>query len=271
MNKRLMVAGVLVAGLTASGAGWSSGDATLDPIVPNAVASPDASAEQAQSRARLAADGAFGLNQQDYWLGATQFHPRSADTFNYTTFYYFTAGGAGTSQFEAQVNLPAGANVTILECLFRDLDAVADGSIGFWRQSYNYSTDTPSVSNITTVSSSGSGGYQKPFDTINETIRYRDGDLRNIYTLIANLPGSTPNVAFRACRFFWNRTISPAPATASFSDVPTTHPFFQVIEALRSSSITSGCTASTYCPDAPVLRSQMAAFLARMGGLHWPY
>jgi hypothetical protein len=65
--------------------------------------------------------------------------------------------------------------------------------------------------------------------------------------------------------------VSPPPATASFNDVPTTHPYFQFIEALKASGITGGCQASPplYCPDSPLTRGQMAVFLAKALGLHW--
>lgn len=66
--------------------------------------------------------------------------------------------------------------------------------------------------------------------------------------------------------------VSPAPVTASFLDVPTTDPFFQYIEALKASGITGGCGDGTnFCPNQPVLRKQMAAFLAKALGLSWPH
>jgi hypothetical protein len=63
--------------------------------------------------------------------------------------------------------------------------------------------------------------------------------------------------------------VSPAPGTATFNDVPTTHPFFQFIEALHASGITGGCSAAPplYCPDNSVSRGQMAVFLAKALGL----
>ena len=45
---------------------------------------------------------------------------------------------------------------------------------------------------------------------------------------------------------------------------------FYGIEALAASGITSGCTATTFCPGNPVTRGQMAVFLASALGLHWP-
>jgi len=70
---------------------------------------------------------------------------------------------------------------------------------------------------------------------------------------------------------WWRRAVSDAPATASFGDVPTSHPFFQFIEALAASGITAGCGDGTdFCPDNPLTRGQMAVFLSKALGLHWP-
>ena len=67
----------------------------------------------------------------------------------------------------------------------------------------------------------------------------------------------------------WHRTISPAPASATFSDVPTGYWAFRYIEALYSSGITAGCGGGNYCPEAPITRAEMAVFLAGALGLHW--
>ena len=67
-------------------------------------------------------------------------------------------------------------------------------------------------------------------------------------------------------------TSAPAPATATFpNDVPTTHPYFQFVEALADSGITGGCGTDSYCPDNPVTRGQMAVFLAAALGLSYQY
>jgi hypothetical protein len=52
--------------------------------------------------------------------------------------------------------------------------------------------------------------------------------------------------------------------------VPTSHPFFQYVEALVASGVTGGCGSGNYCPDAPLTRGQMATFLSRALGLEWP-
>jgi S-layer homology domain len=68
----------------------------------------------------------------------------------------------------------------------------------------------------------------------------------------------------------WRRTVSPAPGSPSFNDVPPSDPGYQFIEALVASGITSGCGGGAYCPDKPVTRRQIAVFLSKALGLHWP-
>ena len=55
----------------------------------------------------------------------------------------------------------------------------------------------------------------------------------------------------------------PHTSTPYFTDVPSNHPQFRYIQKLRDLGVTAGCTTTTYCPDAPVTRGQMAAFIVR--------
>jgi hypothetical protein len=50
---------------------------------------------------------------------------------------------------------------------------------------------------------------------------------------------------------------------ADFLDVPQTHMFHDAIERLFRSAVTMGCGGGNFCPDDPVTRAQMAAFLLR--------
>lgn len=52
-------------------------------------------------------------------------------------------------------------------------------------------------------------------------------------------------------------------AAPYFTDVPPTDPFFKFIQKLRDLNITNGCSATEYCPNDPVTRAQMAAFIIR--------
>ena len=53
------------------------------------------------------------------------------------------------------------------------------------------------------------------------------------------------------------------PSMPYFTDVPLEHPFFKYVQKLRETGITSGCGTAIYCPNDPVTRGQMAAFLVR--------
>jgi hypothetical protein len=50
---------------------------------------------------------------------------------------------------------------------------------------------------------------------------------------------------------------------ADFLDVPSTHMFHDAVERLFRSGVTAGCGGGNFCPDNPVTRAQMAAFLLR--------
>ncbi|MBI4909120.1 MAG: S-layer homology domain-containing protein [Acidobacteria bacterium] len=49
----------------------------------------------------------------------------------------------------------------------------------------------------------------------------------------------------------------------SFTDVSNRHSFYSFIQRMKDLGITSGCSATTYCPDDPNTRGQISVFLAR--------
>jgi hypothetical protein len=56
--------------------------------------------------------------------------------------------------------------------------------------------------------------------------------------------------------------LPPADGLAPFAD-DDGHALEAEIAALHASGITSGCTALSFCPERPVTRAEMAAFLIR--------
>jgi hypothetical protein len=56
-------------------------------------------------------------------------------------------------------------------------------------------------------------------------------------------------------------------ASIHFTDVPASNPFCKHIHYLWAKGIVDGCTATTYCPAAPVFRDAMAKFIANGFGL----
>ena len=69
---------------------------------------------------------------------------------------------------------------------------------------------------------------------------------------------------------------SPAAAAkiqVDFLDVPPTHPFHTYVDTIARNGVTAGCAdGTTYCPDAPNTRAQMAVFLlkSKYGSDHVP-
>ncbi len=70
---------------------------------------------------------------------------------------------------------------------------------------------------------------------------------------------------------WWHRTVSPPPGTATFTDVPTSHPFFQFVEALHASGIAGGYPDGRFGVNDPITHGQMAVFLSTALGLHRVY
>jgi hypothetical protein len=54
------------------------------------------------------------------------------------------------------------------------------------------------------------------------------------------------------------------PAAPSFLDVPQGNGFFSYIQKLKETGVTLGCAVNQYCPNDPVTRGQMSAFIVRM-------
>jgi hypothetical protein len=172
----------------------------------------------------------------------------------------------GPCFFLAGVLLPAGALVTRVELDGCDNDPTQQLTFFLFRLA---SPNTTGMGTNLSIPGNTTGGAATPGcgvfsdDLISpETI---DNEA-NTYQLhvVANTA-----VFFTAVRVYYTLQVSPAPAVATFSDVPTSHPFFQFVEALAASGITAGCGGGNYCPDAPLTRGQMAVFLSLGLGLHF--
>jgi hypothetical protein len=89
----------------------------------------------------------------------------------------------------------------------------------------------------------------------------------NSYLIQVN--AASPLTKFRAVRVYYRLQVSPAPGTATFTDVPVGHPFHRFVEALAASGVTAGCGGGLYCVDNPISRGEMAVFLSVALGLHF--
>jgi len=170
------------------------------------------------------------------------------------------------------VHLPAGALVTYFELDY--YDAAPDGQVAAALLVCNYNgtgcVQVPGNCGTTgTVCSdvAGTPNYAGTSVAVFPGVPVDNFAKRYIVaTANSTLDGTT---AVSQVIVGYQLQVSPAPGVATFADVPTSHPFFQYIEALAASGITGGCGGNDYCPDAPLTRGQMAVFLAKALGLQF--
>jgi hypothetical protein len=176
----------------------------------------------------------------------------------------------GPCGFFASLRLPSGAVVHRIELDACDSNGAGDVQYAMFRAP---SPATPaSNTNLTGSFFATTGISETPgcalFTQPLTTPVTIDNRASN-YFLQVDLSTGATDLTFWAVRVFYTLQVSPAPATATFGDVPISHPFFPFIEALVASGITAGCGGGNYCPDAPLTRGQMAVFLGKALGLHF--
>lgn len=208
---------------------------------------------------KLDIEGYEYLNVHAYQFQANQSTDLIMDDGN--GYRYF--GGPAVPYMAAPVTLPPGAlldTITISSCSENDGDLVLA----------LYDNGTNSAGNVLL-------GDVHSYAGCGLTINGLAGHLypmsreHPLYFVVYFAGGGTEGATkFNDVSIGFFRSVSPAPAQASFTDVPTTDFGFQYIEALAASGITGGCGGGKFCPDSPISRRQMAIFLAKALGLHWP-
>jgi len=217
----------------------------------------------------------------DLWIPAYEFTAGTASLKDADVGYSYSTGTVATT-FNAVLRLPQGAYLDSWRAFYFDGSDSNDITVHLFKN-YDDTTASPNPHGeiLSTFFSSGTPGFANHHQVEDLTIDLREpypgsGVTRmqaaDFYGFSVDMPGSDPEIQFKGVRVFWHRQVSPAPATATFNDVPTSDPAFQYVEALAASGITAGCNASPpmYCPDATLTRRQMAVFLSKALGLHWP-
>jgi hypothetical protein len=193
-------------------------------------------------------------------------------TVSSTEFDWANQGGvqrrciSGFCSFDCNVDLPSGAAISSIEldgCDSNNTDALELALVTDGRGNNNYDV----VAHFTTGATATDGCTVWKYDLAEAyTVdNYNESYLAEIYW---DVPGS--DLTFSAVRIYYSLQVSPAPPAATFTDVPTTHLLFKYIEALADSGITEGYADGTFRPSQYVTRGQMAVFLSRALGLHWP-
>src|SRR5262245_65794160 len=218
----------------------------------------------------LAADDApFGPQSPSYGTSdLTYLRLTGLDVFPYGGGGYKPSHNIGRypvadTMMMAPLHLPQGSSIDYLEIQFCDLADPQDIHLQLFEC-------TPSGGCVNSVvinsfanpgcSSISTRGMAYPVNSVSSTL--------SLWAEFQSV--NDPNLVLTGAVVGYRLQVSPAPATATFNDVPTNHPFFQYIEALAASGITGGCGGGNFCPNNPVTRGQMAAFLAKALGLHWP-
>jgi hypothetical protein len=204
----------------------------------------------------------------NYVIQAYEFLPAFGGMGNFVSNGFGARGCSSNCSFIAPVMLPAGAVILALEFEACDTDPAGQTSVNLVRQ--------PSLEGpFTVLEAVGTGVPATPgcaFFTATLATPHTVNNNNNTYQVKGDVSSASGlAVRFQAVRIVYRLRVSNAPGTATFpNDVPTSHPFFQFVEALAAAGITGGCSAGSYCPNSPVTRGEMAVFLATALGLHFP-
>lgn len=237
----------------------------------------------ARSACAQGATETFGTGPQEMTIDASAFRPYQAalgGAFNSSDGYLYATPGSA-NHYIAPVALPDGAEITLM-CLYAyDANPSSTASMQFEAKKLVF-FPSASVGRYvvpgTFIRTNFDYGYgvvcTSPLSYIFHTTADVDGTgVQNIaHRIVASIDTTDGSTGFGGVLIDWHRQVSPAPATATFNDIPTSHPFFQFVEAINAAGIMGGCSTNPprFCPGAQVTRGQLAVFLSRALGLYWP-
>jgi S-layer homology domain len=187
--------------------------------------------------------------------------------YSYTdgsTFFQRYSTAVAPAGFVATPTLPSGALVIGVDFDVCDTDGVGDITLLL------LSTDAlgQNLQHLNSASTSGTPGCVAVFVPLASPYEIQNGTGQLLLDIVLHATNTTET--FAGATVHYKLQVSPAPASATFADVPTSHPFFQYVEAFAATGITGGCGSGNYCPDKPVTRGQLAVFLAKALGLQFP-
>lgn len=220
----------------------------------------------------------YGPGDQVLTVGAASFIDdvgQNGDILDNDGYLYLVNPGT----FSAPVPLPVGATITQM-CLY-SRNQKQGSSIEVDLQAVKLAPGGLSPGVVTIPGASATAVFFTGYDvTCTGPLSYVvhgtgdvDGDMQIehvAHRLWASFSGGDSTLGLGGVRITWHRDVSPPPATATFPDVPTNHPFFTYVEALYAAGITGGYGNGLYGVNDPISRGQMAVFLAKALGLHWP-
>ncbi len=221
------------------------------------------------------AQEAFGGGTQTLWVSAWEFvHGSDGYMSTLAGNVQYMAPSVSTGVWRGPLRLPAGAQLDGLRCYYYSNGDATRPQARVAVYDFDLITKTQDAIIMNPVTCPQAIGYHEPEVAISPSadtlVRYHPSDTNHRYSFIL-LNHSDPSDGFRGCEVTWHRTVSDAPASSTFADVEPGNPSFQAIEALAAAGVTAGCDDEpNFCPDHPVTRGQLAVFLAKALGLHWP-
>jgi hypothetical protein len=219
--------------------------------------------------------GQFGTKELSTVIPTASFTPAaSAISYFNEGFTYFQVTVGNPAVFLGPLNLPAGAKLNQICGFIRDDDAANDVTVDVAVVELGDAAAAPNVTNLATVTSSGTPHYQllcvnPPANTTIRAFGDGDGAGGNAYLSyrVAVTLKASAQLALGGALVKWQRQQAPAPAVATFGDVPTNFLFFRAIENLAAAGITGGCSPGNYCPNNNITRGEAAAFFSKALGL----
>ena len=196
-------------------------------------------------------------------IGAPEFTPfTSLTSWASNGSLVYSNGGAGI--FHASAHIPKGALLTFFDLDY--CDTVTPGhTVEAWLYTAPHTGGSTNLSHlISTTQVTCTSAYE---DLTAQNITFNP-NTEDIWVEVETHGGDISS-SFSGVSIFYQLQVSPAPATATFADVPTNHPYFKFIEALASSGITKGCGAGIFCPGQTITRQEVATWMARALGLDW--
>jgi hypothetical protein len=165
----------------------------------------------------------------------------------------------------AVAHVPSGALLTYLELDYFDANDASDVRLNLYDCNY-HGLDCQLIDLVQSSQSPGVGLAIADLTSKNYTM---DANARELVLTVLTLGGDGRTV-FNGAYIGYKLQISPAPPVPTFADVPPDYTYYRAIEALAKSGITGGCGNGNFCPNQFVTRGEMAAFLARALGMHFP-
>lgn len=219
----------------------------------------------APARPRRGDPRAYGTNWTVNRIGSAQFVPSQSGTgyaYEGTALYSTAPNG----YFRAAAHVPSGA---FLEYIYLDYCAnVIGGDV--WAFLWSCDHDDPfsctQLAFLPSVTQTVCTAVYQDLSPKNYTV---NNNTKDLYVEVVTKGGYLDS-SFTGVSIYYQLQVSPAPATATFADVPTSYVYFRAIEALAKAGVTSGCGGGNFCPNQSLTRGEMAKFLAVALGLAWP-